>query len=163
MKSALKYIFTFLTVYLIANVWQTRSMPHGAAPISTVNEMGSATNLKVPSDQGQIEFLYFFAPWCHVCTLSAPNAATVARWFPEIKLRFIALDYASADEVQEFAKEYIKGPAYLGNDAVRSNWSIQGYPTYAIVNAKGEISQVSVGYSTTIGMAARVLLARYGF
>lgn len=163
MNRYIKQILIFVTVVVLANLWQSRKMPRGEAPVGTVTSMDGTTPIQLPEKSGQIELIYFFAPWCGVCAVSGPNAVTVGRWMPDIKVSFVALDFEQVSEVKEFADANLTGHVYLGNPSVREIWSIEGYPSYALVNSDGKISHRSVGYSTTLGIAFQVLLARAGF
>jgi thiol-disulfide isomerase/thioredoxin len=157
-----RQILIFLVVVLAAGYWQSRHMRRGTAPETYVTKLEDSASLVLPIRANNIELFYFFAPWCQVCQYSVSNAETVARWFPELKLHFVALDYADAEEVKKFAGAYLKTAPVLGNELVRESWAVSAYPSMAIVNASGNISFVSVGYSTTLGIAARVMLARLG-
>jgi hypothetical protein len=47
--------------------------------------------------------IYFFAPWCQVCSLSISNLAYLG---PEkINIVRMALDYSHVEEVQDFANQ----------------------------------------------------------
>jgi thiol-disulfide isomerase/thioredoxin len=163
MKRFATQAFFVLVIIGIAGAWQSRHMPQGSAPTTFITGLDDESSLSIPTLKGNVEFIYFFAPWCQVCKLSAPNAATVSRWFPDISVHYVGMDFQSPEEVREFAAKHIQGTVYLGNDSMRENWSINAYPAYAIVNSQGKISFNSVGYSTTLGMALRVFAARIGF
>jgi hypothetical protein len=162
MKRFLKQFLVVLVVIVLIGMWQSRHMPEGSAPTTFVTGLDGESSASLPTLKGNVEFIYFFAPWCQVCEISAPNAATISRWFPDVSVHFVGMDFQSAEEVREFASKHIQGTVYLGNESMRENWSINAYPSYAIINSQGKISFNSVGYSTTLGMALRVFMARLG-
>lgn len=141
-------------------------MPSGVVEDFAVKQLVGEVAQTLPHRTGHPELFYFFAPWCGVCEVSAPNALTVGRWFPEIKVNFIGLDYEELSEVNQFVENNLSGhqdKVYVGDHVVRNKWAIQAYPSYALINSDGKISHVAVGYSPTLAMAFYVLLAKAGF
>jgi hypothetical protein len=47
--------------------------------------------------------------------------------------------------------------------AVARRWGVKAYPTTFYLDAAGVIRHVEVGYTTTLGMRARLALAGLGF
>ena len=69
----------------------------------------------------------------------------------------VALEYESLDEVREFIKETdVSLPVLLGGPQTSNDWQIRGFPTYFVIDGDGNIASRSVGYSTKIGLQARV-------
>ncbi len=163
------------------HAWQTRELPIGEAarptrlPLLADTETGRPATLPgengvmkdgrghVPAIQpGSAGVVYFFAPWCGVCRHSISNLDKQVldgsiRWATAI-----ALDYGSVQEVSEFvASTGIGLPVLLGSDVTARDWEIRGFPTYFVIDADGNISSRSVGYSTAIGLRLRTWLAQF--
>lgn len=153
----------FVLAFVGIQFWQTRAMPHDVPPVIVATDLMSGTKKTLPSGGKDIEILYFFAPWCGVCKVSSHNAETVARWLPGVHVTFVGLDYDSSDEVLRFVQDnHLTSDVVLGDDDTLAEWHIDSFPTYAVINGRGEVSTLSVGYSTTFGTYLRVLLAKLG-
>lgn len=152
-----------LVVFAAIQWWQTRSMPRGAAPTFVTIDLQTGVQKTLPSGGKDVEILYFFAPWCGVCELSSKNAEHVAQWMPGAHVTFVGLDYEDPAEVTRFVSDNkLTSNVVLADRNAQQAWHIDGYPTYAVINNRGEISSMAVGYSTTIGTYLRVLLAKIG-
>lgn len=163
MRRTVVTILATLIVFVAMQSWQTRDMPKGVAPAFSAVELQSGERKSIPSAEGKVEILYFFAPWCGVCKLSAKNAETIVHWLPKVQLTFVGLDFDNPDEVASFAAQnHLTSSVVLGNSQIQSQWQISGYPSTAIINSNGEISSWSIGYSTTLGTLIRVLIAQIG-
>lgn len=153
----------FILVLVGIQFWQTRSMPHGVPPVVIATDLASGARKTLPSGGKDVEILYFFAPWCGVCKLSSRNAETVTHWIPGVHLTFVGLDYDSREDVLHFVQDnQLTSEVVLGDLDTLKDWGIDGYPTYAVINERGEVSSLSVGYSTVAGTCLRVLLAKLG-
>lgn len=108
--------------------------------------------------RGREVLVYFFAPWCSVCRLSADNLNDLraAREEGELKILMMALSYESREEVEEFAADLdLTVPVLLGNDQQMQDYQIVGFPTYYVIDEAGKLTSKSMGYSTELGMRVR--------
>lgn len=143
------------------HAWQTRDLPFGeAAPSTVLNLLASselATAIK-PDDAGVV---YFFAPWCGVCKHSIGNLDQQVLDGDIGWATAIALDFADQAEVVAFVAETGIGlPVMLGSDQTAKDWNIRAFPTYFVIDAAGNITSRSVGYSTSLGLRLRNWLAQ---
>jgi thiol-disulfide isomerase/thioredoxin len=161
------------------HAWQTRELPIGEAarptrlPLLADTESPStapgypsvpiAEQGSVPAIQpGSVGVVYFFAPWCGVCRHSISNLDQQVQDGSIDWATAIALDYGSVQEVAEFvATTGIGMPVLLGSELTAKDWEIRGFPTYFVIDANGNISSRSVGYSTAIGLRLRTWLAQF--
>lgn len=98
--------------------------------------------------------LYFFAPWCKVCSFSIANLEYLDS--DTLNIVRIALDYSDAQAVYDFAqKNNISSQILLGNEGLKQQFKIQGYPTYYILDEKQKVLAKSYGYSTALGLKLR--------
>lgn len=106
--------------------------------------------------QGQKTLLYFFAPWCGICRLSMPNLKYLQADNEGLAVYAIALQYDSAEQVSEFTADLdLQVPVLLGNQQMATDYQIQAFPTYYVIDEKGHISAKSLGYSTALGLWLR--------
>ncbi|CAM5225405.1 TlpA family protein disulfide reductase [Alishewanella longhuensis] len=106
--------------------------------------------------QGQKTLLYFFAPWCGICRLSMPNLKYLQADNEGLAVYAIALQYDSAEQVSEFIADLdLQVPVLLGNQQMATDYQIQAFPTYYVIDENGHISAKSLGYSTALGLWLR--------
>jgi len=104
--------------------------------------------------------LYFFAPWCGVCHLSIDNLHDLKEQYKDDDLRIaiVALSYSHIDEVEAFlARHEMEIPVLLGSEQTAQDFKINGFPTYYILNKDGQIVSRDMGYSSELGLRARLL------
>ncbi len=108
--------------------------------------------------QGKAVLLYFFAPWCSICRLSADNLNDLraARDEEELAIFMMALSYESRAEVESFVADLdLQVPVLLGTEQQMQDYKIQGFPTYYVIDQGGKLASKSMGYSTELGMRVR--------
>jgi thiol-disulfide isomerase/thioredoxin len=104
--------------------------------------------------EGKPNLLYFFAPWCTVCALSIDNLEYLN---PEkVNVVVIALDYSSEQAVRQFVDEHqVSATVLMGHEALKSQFQIQGYPSYYFVDEEQVVTSRAFGYSTALGLKLR--------
>jgi len=137
--------------------WQTRDLlPAGDRVEAPAFELADVAGgrLDLSALEGQPAVLYFFAPWCRVCAVSAPQLRWFDRWFGgSARTVLIALDYGSADEVAAWAGRHeLAMPVLLGDAGTAADYHIRGYPTYYVLDAGGRIAARDFGVSTVAGL-----------
>tara|TARA_R110000737_G_scaffold121325_2_gene153619 strand:+ start:6058 stop:6465 length:408 start_codon:yes stop_codon:yes gene_type:complete len=105
---------------------------------------------------GKKTIVYFFAPWCQVCNLSINNLQSIYQSNPELNVIAVALDFVDIDEVKEFTNRHqLTFPIALGNESVKVDFKVEGYPSYYVLNEENAIVARSLGYSSQIGLYLR--------
>lgn len=154
-------VVLIITAFLLVSMWQTRNLPDDnyTPPL----ELAWLDDMRADSVMvsGQVGVVYFFAPWCFYCRSSIDNLDELVSSGKLGWARAVALEYESLDEVREFIKETgVHLPVLLGGPKTTSDWQIRGFPTYFVIDGNGQIVSRSVGYSTKIGLQARVWMNR---
>lgn len=137
--------------------WQTRDLlPAGDRVVAPAFELQDVRGgrVELAALQGRPAVLYFFAPWCRVCAVSAPQLRWFDRWSGDsASIVLVALDYGSPDEVSAWAHRHELGmPVLLGESATAADYRIRGYPTYYVLDAEGRIAARDFGVSTVLGL-----------
>jgi len=150
-----------VTAFVLISMWQTRDLPDDdhtpPLELAWLDDMRAET-VMVP---GKVGVVYFFAPWCFYCRKSIDNLDDLVASGKLAWARVVALEYGDLDEVREFIKETgVDLPVLLGGPKTSSDWSIRGFPTYFVIDEDGQIASRSVGYSTRIGLEARVWMTQ---
>lgn len=105
--------------------------------------------------------VYFFAPWCRICALSAGNLNRLHRWRdPEdIEIVAVALDWDTADEVRDYVERHeLNVTVVLGNPSVGREWQIHAFPSYYVLDDQHRVIRRDVGYSSQLGLWLRAWL-----
>ncbi|MGJ8663311.1 MAG: TlpA family protein disulfide reductase [Marinicella sp.] len=140
--------------------WQNRgslAAEGQTAPDFTLTALDGSIH-QLQNQQGQQTLLYFFAPWCSICRLSADNlnGLRVARSEDELQIFMVALSYESRLAVEEFVADLeLEVPVLLGTEQQTIDYQIQGFPTYYVIDEAGNLDSKSMGYSTELGMRVR--------
>jgi peroxiredoxin len=154
-----------VAVVLVAVVgiseWQSRGLiaRSSAAPDFTLRSLDGA-EVSLSRARGKTVVLYFFAPWCSVCSLSSKNVVALrnARSEADLAIYAVGLDWSSPDELARFAREHeLNVPVLAGDDGVRRGYAIQAYPTVYIIDERGRVRDRVVGYTTELGLRLRSL------
>ena len=154
-------VFVIVLIFFLIHTWNTRQLPQGdAVPTLVLAQLDSpAIEQALPSDG--VGVIYFFAPWCIYCRNSIDNLDKLVANGHIAWARAVALDYENLAEVRQFVAETgLQQPVLLGDQKTIRDWSINGYPTYFVLDANRNITSRSVGYSTSLGLWARSKLAQ---
>ena len=147
-------------IVFAVSIWQSRNMLDVDSKIFLDKQLlvgldGQASAL-IKSDNTSL--IYFFAPWCKVCSMSIGNLEYLD---PEkINIVRVALDYSNVQEVQDFANKHnISSQILLGHEALKQQFKIQGYPTYYIIDEQQKVLAKAFGYSTALGLKLRQIFS----
>lgn len=151
-----KELVFFVAVFILITLWQQRNLLDNdiqAPNASFVTLSGNTSPLYQP---GKETLVYFFAPWCTFCDLSIANVEAVKN---NREITLVALDYQSVAEVSEFIeRQGLDLPVLLGDSELAVQYGVTMFPTYYLISEQGDIEGKSVGYSTELGLRARVAI-----
>lgn len=152
-------VVLIMLAFILVHAWQTQDLPkddHTPSLDLTWLDDRRADSVMVA---GQTGVIYFFAPWCFYCKKSIDNLDELVAAGDLSWARVVALDYGNREEVRRFIRETrVSLPVLLGNSQTSNDWQIRAFPTYFVIDGDGQIASRSVGYSTKIGLKARVWL-----
>lgn len=99
--------------------------------------------------------VYFFAPWCTVCSVSMPGLSLLPD--SDAQIVVVALDWQSVDEVKLFIEKVgYEGTVLLGTDKIKAAYKIDAYPSYYVVDSEGNVVHRDRGLSTPPGIWFRL-------
>jgi thiol-disulfide isomerase/thioredoxin len=102
--------------------------------------------------------VYFFAPWCQICHMSISNLQDIYEKNGHINVIAVALDFVDKKEVHEFSSQHqLTFPIALGNEQIKAQFKVKGYPSYYVIDEENTIIAKSMGYSSEIGLLVRTL------
>lgn len=103
--------------------------------------------------------VHFWATWCPTCKLEAPNIEALR---DSCNVVSVAVNSGSDEELKAFMKE--RGFNYKvinDNDgSLAKKFGVEVYPTTFIYDSNGSLKFSEVGYSTTMGLKARIAMIR---
>jgi peroxiredoxin len=147
-----------LLVFLGIRTYQQRNMPKGDAPALAGTDLdGNAVSLA--GYRGKPVLLHFWATWCSVCKVEQSNIDSIARDLPVLS---VATQSGGAPEIAGFVREHGVAPRVVVDEGgeLASRFGVHSFPASFVIDADGEIRHIEVGYTTEIGLRARMWLAR---
>lgn len=117
---------------------------------------------KLP-EANSVNIFYFSAPWCGVCGFTGKNlqyATTLLETFGfQVRAEEISLAYASREGLLKYSNENAGKDFLVGNDPLMEQYGVSSFPTFFFIGKDGKVKQITVGYTTSIGLAARAILS----
>ncbi|MEN8167745.1 MAG: protein disulfide oxidoreductase [Pseudomonadota bacterium] len=141
----------------IAHLWQTRDVIKGVAPELTGQRLNGEL-FELARQRDAPILIHFWATWCPVCGLEADNINGLVGDYPLIT---IAMNSGSHAEIHKYLREQdLTFPVISDPDGVLSAvWGVRAVPTTFILDKDGNIRFVTVGYTSSLGLRARLWLA----
>ena len=108
--------------------------------------------------KGKPLLIHFWATWCGVCSMEAPNIERVSKKYEVLT---IAVQSGSTENIKAQMKKegvtfkVVEDP----NGMLSRQFKVSAFPTDFIYNAKGKLYSIDVGYTTTACLLARLKLA----
>ncbi len=110
-------------------------------------------------EEGKALVLHFWATWCPTCKLEASNIEAISK---DYEVLTIAVNSGDNAKIKAYMAD--KGLTFrVVNDkegVLAKQFHVEGYPTTFIYDAKGELKFSEVGYTSTVGLLARLKLSQ---
>ncbi len=159
-----KYIALFVLIITLVNAWRTHDVPAHAPEFTAHYADGSAVSLSAfrAAHTGKPVALIFWAEWCPVCRTEEHSINRLAH-DADIPLLIIATQSGSAAQVQAVLDQrQLDWRVVMDGDAsVLSAYGLSGVPSFAVIDANGRLHFTQMGYTSELGMRARIWLARW--
>lgn len=130
-------------------------------PFELVSLDGTST-LETDELRADRTIVYFWATWCSVCDVQAGAVSSMydrAADDEDLEVVSIVLQYSDRETVRAYVDEHdIDFPVYLGTEAVARGFEVESFPTTYVIDADSRIRHGTVGYTTRLGLWARVLI-----
>ena len=108
--------------------------------------------------KGKPLVVHFWATWCPTCKLEASNIDSLSK---EYNVVSIAVTSGNNKKINDFMQKRQLSYKVISDTEgdLAKKFNIQAYPTTLIYNKKGKLKFTEVGYSTTVGLKARLHLS----
>jgi len=101
--------------------------------------------------------IHFWATWCPTCKLEADNIERISKKYQVLT---IAVNSGENKKIQAYMKE--KGLTFDvmndNNGQMAKRFHVEAYPTTFIYDSQSKLAYTEVGYTTTMGILARLSL-----
>ena len=126
--------------------------------LSTTGQTISQENYR-----GHVLIIDFFATWCQPCRQSIPHLVEMNRKYGKQGLQILGLSVDEAGEraVKTFTDEFrVNYPLAVADDSTTALFGIRSVPIMYMVDKKGNIAEVSRGFSDEMGRSTERLIKR---
>lgn len=169
-RSHLGTVAIAFVAMVAVNAWQTRHVPSGPAPEfqlavalgpGTVPLAGLAQVQALSLAQwraahpGRAVAIHIWSDWCPFCKMEEPSVTRVAAEWPVLT---VASRSGNGPQVARFMAQR-QLPWVAGIDPggeVSKTYGLSAVPAWVVLDAQGHIRAVASGYTTELGMRARL-------
>lgn len=155
-------VLMVLCVLAGAHLWQTRHLPSGQVPDVVLQlSSGESTTLAAwrARHPGQPVALHVWAEWCPICSAEEHNITRLQADWPVMT---IAMQSGGTAQVQRLlGQRGLAWPTAVDESgALARSLGVQSVPALLVLDAQGRLRAASVGYTSKLGMRARLWWAR---
>jgi thiol-disulfide isomerase/thioredoxin len=151
-----------VVVFLALQAWFTRDVVRGALPalqapmVLTASADAQAWRAR---EGGEGFVLYVWATWCAVCKTIEGNVDAVARRSPVLT---VAMQSGMPPAVEaELSRRGLRWPTLVdGSGELSRSLGVDAVPTLIFVDRRGTVRSVTQGYTTELGIRARLWWAQ---
>lgn len=105
--------------------------------------------------------VYFWADWCPICRAQQGSIDDLGRDWPVLTVAMQSGDGAAVSRV--LRERGLNWAAAVDADGrIAAQYGLHGVPALAIIDARGALRSMAVGYTTEAGMRARLWWAQHG-
>ncbi|MCH9740110.1 MAG: protein disulfide oxidoreductase [Epsilonproteobacteria bacterium] len=157
-KNILKEIVsTLLIVFVLSLVINYIRKPDISSELPKLNMALIDGNEVSLEGKGKPTVLHFWATWCPTCKFEAPNLQGIQ---DEAHVITVAVNSGTDEVLKTFMQE--RGYTYAVVNDTQGNlaekFNVGAFPTTFMYDSNGKLQFSEVGYSTTLGLKARLAL-----
>jgi thiol-disulfide isomerase/thioredoxin len=153
-------IITLLMVFVVSMVLNYIRKPDTNAILADIKvSLISGEEVSFRGDGSKPTVIHFWATWCPTCKLEAPNLESIK---DEAHLVTIAVNSGSDSKIKAFMEERGFNYAVVNDreEKLSKQFGVEVFPTTFIYDSNGILEFSEVGYSTTLGLKARLALVK---
>lgn len=138
--------------------WQQRDVPSGAAPpITSSLADGRTFSLDdwQKANAGHAVALHFWADWCPICQAEEGSITALGKDWPVMTVAMRS--GATAQVANHLKRRGLSWQTLVDADGrIATTYGLKGVPAFMVIDRNGLIRSVSIGYTTELGMRARL-------
>lgn len=159
----MKIIRDLLLFMMFVGLLQTfmqRDMRSGATPDLPIKTLSGENSAKLLANKPAI--IYFWGSWCGICAAIQGTISEVLHDYPGIT---VALRSGNNANVLSYMKKHkLNWQVINDNDgALAESFGVSAVPVVFFLGSDGEISFISLGYVTEIGLRVRLWWLSSGY
>jgi peroxiredoxin len=148
-----------LLLLFCLRAYTLRGTASGAAPPLAGRDLDGA-RVSLDDLLGRPVAVHFWATWCEVCSAESGNVAALARSGPGTVITVATSSGDAAAVKARMAKDGLSFPVVIDTDGtIAAAWGVTRFPTTFFLNRARQVSTVESGYTTELGLRARLALA----
>lgn len=143
----------FLVIFGVA-WYQAKDLPKGQIrSLEGIDLQGEI--LSLDAFQGEPVLVHFWATWCPICSLEEGSIQSISE---DHNVLSVALSSGESDEIRHYmTNNGLDFPVIVDDlGELSESWGVSGVPATFVVDGSGRIKNASVGYTTELGMRARL-------
>lgn len=147
-------ILSLLGLYFLLSAWQHKGLIQGEAPKFAAQTLdGRYFSLNENKDSPLL--LHFWATWCPVCSLEHDSISDINGDWPVIT---VVMQSGNAEELSRYMVEHgLEVPVIVDeHGALARRFGVRAVPTSFVIDTNGDIRFSEMGYTTEIGLRARL-------
>lgn len=149
-------LLVFAALFLGVRAYTGRNVVRGLAPaLQGLTPQGKP--LSLAQMRGKPVLVHFWASWCGVCKLEQGSIESIALG-GEAQVLTVASDSGDAAKVAAYMKSQgLTFPTIVDEDGdLAAAFGVKSFPTTLVVGPDGAVRFSEVGYTTRLGMLARL-------
>ncbi|KAB2825090.1 protein disulfide oxidoreductase [Aliivibrio finisterrensis] len=156
-KEIIKFT-VFITLFSVAvDYWRSQDMPSETPPKLSINTIdGEWVDITKMSYKEPV-LVYFWATWCPVCTMVSPSVSWLANGHQVVSVAITSGDNNRLAQYMNY-KDYDFPVINDSTGNIGREWGVTATPSIVIVK-NGEISSITTGVTTPIGLWLRLFFA----
>lgn len=157
LKEVLIFSLIAVTIGWAADLWRSQSIVSGKAPeLITQSVRGEKIDLLTMSKEKPV-LVYFWATWCGVCSTVSPSVDFISDHYQVVS---VALTSGDKQRIKQYlhAKQYNFNVVNDPRGEISREWAVSVTPTIFVIS-DGQISAVTTGFTSPIGMWLRLLFS----
>lgn len=118
------------------------------SPFQLVSIRGETVNSR--HLKGKVILLDFLEVWCGPCFESAPKIQALYNKYKKHGLNVygISFEKKQVDAMKRMVNKFnLDFPILIGDEAAKKNYEVEAIPKYIIINTKGDVSLVRIGFT----------------
>lgn len=153
---AKEFVFVIIFMSIVSNILSIyKSQSLNKAPLEQLS-FRLIDNSEYKVDTNKPLLVHFWATWCPTCKLEASNIEYLSKYYNVIT---IAVNSGSDFEISQYLKDKDLNFKVINdkNSELSKQFNIGAYPTTFIYNKDQELVFSEVGYTSTLGLLARMI------